>query len=157
MISYRSATADDVTAIFELYSQIVHQAFPEWNQDSKNKWLQSEYNQDFWYQITKNQWPLILATHDTHLVGFAATEELSYGVAYLGWLGVLPSFQGQKIGSTLLEKFEAAAKTQAHKIELETQDLKTVSFYTNRGYNHEGTRPNSWQHLDVYLLGKNLV
>jgi GNAT superfamily N-acetyltransferase len=91
------------------------------------------------------------------MVGYIMIEAIDYGVAYLGWMGVLEDYREQGIGSLLIEELENWCRdNDIHKIELDTQEEYLKIFYEKNGFNFEGTKKNSWQHLDNYMFGKEL-
>lgn len=152
------AQRKDAGAIFELYKQTVHESFHEWTAQSKDLWLSEYYSLSFWNDLlAKEHIPVFLAYRDNKAVGYAAVETVTFGVAYLSWIGVLHDIKHMGVGSSLIRSVEEWCKHKnIHKIELETQIESLQPFFKKHGYNPEGIRKNSWQNLDNYLFGKEI-
>lgn len=122
-------------AIFNLFSTIVYEAFPTWTDASKLHWLKVDYPLSYWQkQLDEQKLPIFGAFDETgSLIGFSAMEGLNYGVAYLGWIGVLEKHQGQGLGDALMQTTIDWCKAQPtiHKIELETQYPELAHYYQN--------------------------
>lgn len=142
----------------DLYRKTVESDFKEWTQESKNKWLEEDYSPDYWRKLlTKGKLPVFAAFDGDKMVGYVVLEGIIFGVAYLGWVGVLKKYQGGGIGRKLMQSMEDWCRRKGlHKIELETQREDLVSFFKKQGYILEGIRKNSWQRLDNYMFGKDL-
>jgi len=142
---------------FQLYKQIVESDFKEWSAESKTEWLTDKYSLNFWKVALENGLPVLVAFDDKKMVGYVALESITFGVAYLGWIGVLKEYRKNKLGTQLMkEMVNWCIKNGLHKIELETQKKELLPFFEKLGYVLEGIRKNSWQHLDNYMFGKTL-
>jgi len=147
---------NQVEDFFELFKKIANTNFDKWTHQSKQKWF-LDYSVDFWKANLKKGCPVLVAILDSNMVGYIAIEAINFGVAYVGWIGILKEFQKIKIGTLLIEQVELWCKqNNIHKIELETQEPGLECFYKKHGFTLEGIRKNSWQHLDNFMFGKNL-
>jgi tRNA (guanine37-N1)-methyltransferase len=99
---------------------------------------------------------VLVARRAGRLVGSVRGEAREGGVWYVGRLMVAPDLQGAGLGSTLLERVEAAAPTGTRTFRLVTGELSAanVRFYRRRGYRVVGRRPHPG--VDVLDLEKNL-
>lgn len=142
---------------FNLFKTIIESDFKEWNGESKKVWLSEQYSLEFWKNLLKTNLPVFVAFDGEKMVGFVAVESLTFGVAYLGWVGVMTEYRKNGLGTELFREIEKwCMEHNIHKIELETQVKKLLPFFKKQGYVLEGIRKNSWQHLDNYLFGKIL-
>ncbi len=144
--------------LFDLYRKTVESDFKEWTEESKNKWLEKDYSPDYWRKLlTEGKLPVFAAFDGDNMIGYVTLEGIIFGVAYLGWIGVLKKYQGKGVGRKLMQSMESWCKKEGlHKIELETQIVDLINFFKKQGYVLEGTRKNSWQHLDNYMFGREL-
>lgn len=149
---------DQVNEFFVLFEEIVWSDFKEWTKESKEKWLKEDYSPDFWKNLVQDgKCPIFVALEGTKMVGYVAIETLNFGVAYLGWVGVLKDRRRKGLAKEIVTTVEKWAKEhQVHKIELETQVIDLLPFFLKLGFSLEGVRPNSWQNLDNYMFGKVL-
>lgn len=150
---------ENIEHFFTLYKQIVTESFEEWTNESKNRWLTNDYSPKFWTKLLEeNKCPVFLIEKNNQYIGLAAIEDIDYGVAYLGWIGVLKTHQRQGLSNILMNTVIDWCKQQQniHKIELETQILKLQPYYEKYGFVLEGVRKKSWQKLDNYMFGKVL-
>ena len=149
---------EQVTEFFALFKSVAQSDFAGWTNESKEEWFAESYSLDFWKNLLKEKkLPIFVTKYKEKMVGFVLLEQITFGVAYLGWIGVLKEYQGKGIGHLLMEKIERyCIENGLHKIELETQEPHLQKFYESHGYKLEGVRKNSWQHLDNYMYGKEL-
>ncbi len=142
---------------FNLFKKIAKDDFARWTSESKKAWFDDQYNINFWNKITQEGLPIFVAILNDQMIGYVAIEDINFGVAYLGWVGVMKEYQFQGIGSRLMTEVEKwCRKNNIHKIELETQEPELRKFYEKHNYILEGIRKNSWQNLDNYMFGKVL-
>lgn len=143
---------------FNLFKTICTTDFNKWTDESKKIWFEETYTPEYWKDnIEKRGFPVFVAYDDDEMVGYIMVESIDFGVAYLGWLGVLKEYRRQGIAKSLLTRLEDWCNdNDIHKIELETQEKDLKGFYEKQGYTFEGERKNSWQHLDSYMFGKEL-
>lgn len=149
---------EDVNTLFDLYKQTVNESFDEWTQESKSQWFSKDYSPKFWKElITNEELPVFAAYDDINMIGYAAIESITSGVAYLSWIAVLSDKKKNGIGSMLMRAIEDWCKEKGlHKIELETQIETLRPFFEKHGFVLEGVRKNSWQNLDNYMFGKEI-
>jgi ribosomal protein S18 acetylase RimI-like enzyme len=147
-----------VNDFFNLFKTICTTDFKKWNKESKKLWFEETYTPEYWKDNIENRgFPVFVAYDKEKMVGYIMIEAIDYGVAYLGWMGVLEDYREQGIGSLLIEELENWCRdNDIHKIELDTQEEYLKIFYEKNGFNFEGTKKNSWQHLDNYMFGKEL-
>lgn len=143
---------------FDLYKAIIKADFKEWTDEHKKQWLEQEYNVDYWKELlSENKLPVFVAFDNEEMVGYLAVESISYGVVYIGWVGVLKRYRKKGIASKLMEEIEKWSKANKfHKLELETQIKTLLPFFEEQGFALEGVRKNSWQKLDNYMFGKSI-
>lgn len=140
---------------FTLFKAIIESGFKEWTAESKNVWLTEQYPLEFWKDLLKSNLPVLVAFDGDKMVGFVAVESITFGVAYLGWVGVMTEYRKNGLGAELFKEIEKwCIDNGVHKIELETQIKKLLPFFKKQGYTLEGIRKNSWQNLDNYMFGK---
>jgi len=149
---------EEVESFYELFKSIAKSDFNGWTQESKEKWFLDDYSIDYWRTLLKeDKLPIFVAKDGEDLIGYVMLEGINFGVAYLGWIGVLKSHQNMKIGGKLIEEMiNWCKRNNLHKIELETQEIHLQHFYEKHGFVLEGIRKNSWQNLDNYMYGKML-
>jgi GNAT superfamily N-acetyltransferase len=150
--------SDQIKDFFNLFKQITTTDFKNWTKESKDYWYEKQYTPQYWKDNIENKnFPIFVAYDKEKMIGFVITESLDFGVAYLGWLGVLKEYRRKGIAKALLDRLESWCRDNGvHKIELETQEKDLRKFYEEHGYTFEGTRKNSWQHLDSDMFGKEL-
>lgn len=142
---------------FNLFKRVAEDDFARWTSESKKTWFEEQYNLNFWNKITQEGLPIFVAKLNDQMIGYVAIEDINFGVAYLGWVGVIKDYQFHGIGSMLMNEIEKWCKeNNIHKIELETQEPELRNFYEKHNYTLEGIRKNSWQNLDNYMFGKVL-
>ena len=149
---------DQVDAFFTLYEQIVWSDFKEWTKESKERWIKEDYSPDFWKNLVQEgKCPVFVAYEGEKMIGYVAIETLNFGVAYLGWVGILKDHRGKGLAREIVSASEEWGKrTGVHKIELETQVIDLLPFFLKLGFTLEGVRHNSWQGLDNYMFGKEI-
>lgn len=144
-----------VRDFFELYKELVVTDFKEWNEESKQKWLEEDYSPEFWNRVIENGCPVIVALDGQRMISYVAIEHLTFGVAYLSWMGTLPNYRKKGVTRDLLKVLEKWCNENGiHKIELETQVTELLPYFEKLGFVLEGVRKNSWQKLDNYMFGK---
>ncbi len=158
LMTISNLSSQHISRFFTLYKQIATESFEEWSTESKQHWFSVDYSPQAWKEMLQNKYPIFVASQGKTFVGFSAIESIDYGVAYLGWIGVLKSHQKQGIGDTLMKQTIdwAQKEPKIHKIELETQIQALQPFYEKHGFTLEGIRKKSWQMLDNYMFGKIL-
>ncbi|MFA5894471.1 MAG: GNAT family N-acetyltransferase [Candidatus Shapirobacteria bacterium] len=148
---------DKVNEFFELYKVLVGTDFKEWSEEAKNKWLTEDYAPEFWNRILNNGCPVLVAYDGDKMVSYIAIEHLTFGVAYLSWMGTLSDYRKKGITRELVAELENWCKqNNIHKIELETQVTELLPYFEKLGFSLEGVRKNSWQKLDNYMFGKDV-
>jgi len=148
---------EKVNEFFELYKELVGTDFKEWGQEAKDKWLTEDYSPEFWNKIIENGCPVLAAYDGDKMVSYVAIEHLTFGVAYLSWMGTLPDYRKKGITKALMSELEKWCKqNNIHKIELETQVTELLPYFEKLGFSLEGVRKNSWQKLDNYMFGKDV-
>jgi len=148
---------EQVPSFMKLYEAIIWTDFPDWNDESKQAWINEDYSTEFWTKALRNNQPVLVAVQDGELIGYVAVESIDFGVAYLGWIGTLTDYRGKGIATSLInELVEACRDIGIHKIELETQLPELLPFFIKQGFEMEGVRRNSWQKLDNYMFGKSI-
>lgn len=143
---------------FKLYKTVVESDFKEWTNKSKKQWVEQEYNVDYWKKLlSENKLPVFVAFDNEEMVGYLAVESITYGVVYIGWVGVLKEYRKKGIASRLMTEIEKWTKVNKfHKLEFETQIKTLLPFFEEQGFILEGIRKNSWQKLDNYMFGKSV-
>lgn len=147
---------DQINDFFTLFANIVRSDFKEWTEESKEKWLKEDYSLDFWKNlVNEGKCPIFIAYDGPKMVGYVVIETLNFGVAYLGWIGVLKDSRSRGVARELVATLELwCKKNNVHKIELETQVINLIPFFIKLGFMFEGVRHQSWQSLDNYMFGK---
>jgi len=99
--------------------------------------------------FTKDAWPLfdliavltfpdvvrLKAVEDGHMVGFVAGDPRpSQGFSWIATIGVLPDYQHQGIGRSLLHACEAQLKTERVRLSVRASNHVAINLYEQEGY-----------------------
>jgi ribosomal protein S18 acetylase RimI-like enzyme len=157
-IEIKQISTNQLDDFINLFVTILKTDFKKWTKESKDFWIKEQYTKEYWKNsIEKNHYPILVAFEKEKMIGYILLESIDFGVGYLSWLGVLTECRRRGIGRMLMQSIEEWCKENGlHKIELDTQDKELFPFYKRFGYIQEGTKKDSWQHLDNYMFGKVL-
>lgn len=157
-IVIKQLVPNQVDSFIELFKSIADSNFKRWTDESKKYWFEVDYTPEYLRDnIEKKHFPIFIAWKENTMIGFAMIEAIDFGVAYLGWIGVLDQYQKQGIGGDLIKSAEDWSKKNGiHKIELDIQEPELKYFYEKNGFVFEGVKKNSWQHLDNHMFGKEI-
>lgn len=149
--------SERVSIFYRVFSEILHTQFPGYLPKVIDFLLHQIYNPtqiSMW--IKQGNKIVLVAEHNAEIVGFAMLDSLYGGVSFCRWLGVLPAYQRQGIGTKLIQQWENMAYDQgAHKLEVVGQPT-AKKFYEKMGLQLEGFRKSSYFGIDQHLFGKVL-
>ena len=94
-----------------------------------NLWITNSLNRQFADDV--------LVIYQNDKIGGFVTYKINQEVATIGLIAVLPEFQGQGLGSKLLQRVEyLLSKKKVEKVQIPTQqeNLDACGFYTKKGY-----------------------
>jgi GNAT superfamily N-acetyltransferase len=92
-----------------------------------------EFTPSFIRKIGKDRLFLV-AEKNNHMVGTATLQD-----NYIGTVFILPEFQGQGIGTKLMNKVEKIAKNNGVKRVMLNASITAYKFYKKRGYRFKQT------------------
>lgn len=107
--------------------------------------------------LKKGDSEVVVACDATKIIGFTILNFQKGGAVHVQWLVVDEKYQGQGIGSQLLELIEEVAREhKCHFIILYTESEKNIKFYEKRGYQFIGLQKESWYGMNENLMQKNI-
>ena len=88
--------------------------------------------------------PAFAAKLENNIIGFISSTETDDAIMIVA-LGVLPQYQSSGVGTSLIEKVEAEAKTLLKKrllVSTSNDDLPALAFYQSVGFQIYEVKPN---------------
>lgn len=155
----QKVTSKNINDLFSLYSQGVHEDFPEYEKRVQTIYTQFIYPKKYFKGYVGKRKKILLGSfYDGKLIGFITGEEWWGGVCFCPWFIVAKSHRGKGVGTMLLSRIEQwSLHRKLHYIFLYTENMKNVHFYEHRGYRFAGTQRLSWFGNDFHLMEKSLA
>ena len=91
---------------------------------------------------------------NSELIAYLLAEDPEGGVSWIYWIAVLKDYQGQGIGTALLDFFEKLCVKQGIHSIIFYSDKRNVAFYLRRGYKVIGLDEKSYFGPDAYIMKK---
>lgn len=156
MLEIRKITEGEITSFHGVYTRILRECFPEYPDHVLEYFITSDFAKAFLDKKMQDwDYAVLLALDKGKIVGFLMKEKVYAGVSFCNWLGVLKDYQGQGVGSRLLQKWEEEVLAEGgHKLMLNTNSPKNRKFYSDRGFVEEGFQRQAWFGLDYWVFGK---
>jgi ribosomal protein S18 acetylase RimI-like enzyme len=147
----------NVDAFYPVYNLVLKTEFPGYKPGVIDFLLNRMYNvSNLRMWIQSGDKIILIAKDSEKIVGFAMIDALYGGVSFCRWLGVLPDYQHNGIGTQLILEWKKMAIHQgAHKMEVAGQP-SAKEFYVKMGLDLEGFRKASYFGIDQHLFGKVL-
>ena len=146
----------EVPLFWPIFSRVLTTQFPGYAPEVIHYFLNTIYTPpvyQYWINTTA-KFVLVARDQQTGIIGFALIDRPYGGVSLCRWLGVLPGYQRQGIGSKLIQEWEKQAGQQgAHKMEVAAQP-EAKDFYAKCELKLEGKRQLSYFGIDQYIYGK---
>lgn len=148
----------DFNLFYSFASDFILNKYQDYPPEVRKKYLEIDLEKkQLKKDLKKGKAAVVVASHGENIIGFAILNfELGGGV-HVQWLAVAEKYQGQGIGSQLLELIEEVAREhKCHFIILYTESEKNIKFYEKRGYQFIGLQRESWYGMNENLMQKNI-
>ena len=145
MIGLRRAVGADRAAIWEVRTRAIASCITHYPQQDIDVWASAQPPQNLERTIESNEF--LVVEDDSEIVG---TGFLDRDQETLEAVFVRPDYQGQGVGTMILQALEAAAVNAGIKRLAVAATLNSVPFYTARGFNSRGA--SSYQHPNGFSL-----
>lgn len=145
----RIINPEDTELLKRLFTLTVSAEFPEYSEKKKEFYTSGNYLDDI------INLPIRIGAYvNDLLVGYLLSNNPLGGVCFIQWIAVLPDYQHQGIGKSLLKKVEEIAKDKgAHAVHLEA-DKRNISYYESLGYKTFGHTQHGYFNADEYFMEK---
>lgn len=145
MIRLRRAVSADRAAIWEVRTGAIASCITHYPQQDIDVWASAPPPENLERTIESNEF--LVVEDDGEIVG---TGFLDRDQKTLEAVFVRPDYQGQGVGTMILQALEAAAVNAGIKRLAVAATLNSVPFYTARGFNSRGA--SSYQHANGFSL-----
>jgi N-acetylglutamate synthase-like GNAT family acetyltransferase len=145
MIRLRRAVGADRAAIWEVRTQAIASCITHYPQQDIDVWASAPPPENLERTIESNEF--LVVEDDSEIVG---TGFLDRDQETLEAVFVRPDYQGQGVGTMILQALEAAAINAGIKRLAVAATLNSVPFYTARGFSSRGA--SSYQHANGFSL-----
>ncbi len=143
----------DIFSLPPLFTQAVHTDFSFYNEPVKQRIMKKNSLLRLFFARLRKRRVLLVAKISDKCVGVVIGSHTA-SIGNIHWLFVLPEYRGNKIGSALLARAEAALeKFGCHKVALTTEIAP--EFYKKLGYTVEGFLKKHWWKKDFTILSKS--
>lgn len=151
------ATEKDIDVFFPFFENSIQTEFPEYTANTRKYFVEEDYSKE---AIEKNlqekRSNLFLAKEENKIVGYMLSTKTYGGVSFANWIAVDKDYQGQGIGTALLQIWEKQALEEgAHKLHVWT-DIRNLDFYKRQGFILLGKIPDDYYGADDYFFYKIL-
>ena len=140
---------------FEILMQEGYAGFPP---RLREFFIKKEYSQSnfvLWYEKQFRKIFLAMNEYD-QVVGFLVGDNTYGGVAFITWVGVLPSYRKHGLGRSLMQVYEDYVKAKkAHIIELFTYE-GVKDFYIKNGFLEIGRRESGFFGQTNIIMNKKI-
>lgn len=153
----KDLTLQEFDSFYDAFSVLMREGYGQFPKELSEYFLSHDYlKANFENWLARGIRKILVAVEDGKVISFLVGDHTYGGVGFVSWLGVLPEYRNQGIGSRMLAIYEMyVIDKKGHLLELYTYD-GAEPFYLKHGFNEIGRRnPGFYGQLNI-IMNKQL-